>query len=605
MKPGIIAYLSNIRYYLLFNVGYVICWFFTFGTNIKEWLFFMDASVSELAGWYPRYYWAVYCVVLSLKVLFSLLVGVFIFSVWKKKGRANQYNIEKGYLNYITREGCVLLIFLVFYLLLYLGGKWLCPEWYGHEEQLWLARGLLCQMAFQAVVIFVANYGRIINYLKQFLLEPAWPYNIALLRILFFSYLIVVYIGKYYSAMPLVSLSDKVNLPYMGWLVQWLHVSPLAYIICVVLGMVACGFVVLGYKTRFFLLVNALCIFYVIATPNFLGRFAHQQIIIWVSWLFTLSRCYDVLSIDAVRSRWKVYKNSAYTFPVRLVWIQFGVIYLWSGFYKLWDGGFDWALGNSMVNQVQLEWMQHYDKVPSIRIDMFPLLLKLGGLLVIVFELAYIFFVLSPKLRWLSAVGGIFMHNVIGYFMYISFAGFLQAFYTFYIDFTFLLKKKNEQASVKYSFAKWPLYMSVGLVAVNFLFGMFNIHSYPFSAYPTYSALVSDSTKFMEFVPCVGNGSSVDVHSIGKKNGFQWEKFGWLEYHLIEDFENGKNVEQNIRNYWNIWQNHNPELREYNSVHVYLKKRPVAPEGRYAITAVSYMGFVGNRSECKDGSGEE
>jgi hypothetical protein len=280
--------------------------------------------------------------------------------------------------------------------------------------------------------------------------------------------------------------------------------------------------------------------------------------VIWISWFFTFSSCYAVFSLDAFLKKTPITKSANYTFPVRFVWIQFGILYFWAGFYKLWDSGFEWAFGSSMINQVQLEWVQGYDKVPGIRIDHYPIILYLGGLLAILFELTYILFILRPKWRWISVFGGLIMHNLIGYFMYISFLTLLQIFYVFYIDFNQFFSKIKEKITIEKGFSKLSFYSGITIISINVFFGMFHIDSYPFSSYPSYSAIISEKVKIIDF-RC--DKLHQTVHQIGKANQFRWEDYGWLEDNLIKDFESGKNVQKQLENYWEIWKKRNPQLK--------------------------------------------
>jgi hypothetical protein len=242
-----------------------------------------------------------------------------------------------------------------------------------------------------------------------------------------------------------------------------------------------------------------------------------------------------------------------------------------------------------MINQVQLEWVQAYDKVPGVRIDHYPIILYLGGLLAILFELTYILFILRPKWRWISVFGGLIMHNLIGYFMYISFLTLLQIFYVFYIDFNQFFVKFKDKVAIEKGFSKLSFYSGITIILINVFFGMFHIDSYPFSSYPSYSAIIPDKVKIIDF-RC--DKLHQKVHQIGKTNQFRWEDYGWLEDNLIKDFESGKNVQKRLENYWEIWKKRNPQLKVCDTIEVYLIERPVAPEGKNEIVSLKKMGII-------------
>ncbi len=605
LKSNIISFISKIRHYLIFNLGYLfflvfaVLYFYYRREFYDAFHFYFEAPYNYFKLWFPKFYFEAYLFTIILKISFFVTLIASVYYLFRKSKQSASwifYNIQSGYWRFIAYEFAIILPFFLLYLTLYFSLKYFVPT-AQNGLQILITRGFLLHISFQAVIILFGNFEKIRNYLKNYLLLPQLPHNIAVLRIVFFFYLAYIYDRKYFSALPTVSLTSKVSLPYIGWLIELIPVNTSIYTVFIFIGIICCAFIVIGYKTRWFLLVNAVCAFYIIATPNFFGKLWHEQLVIWICWFFALSRCYDALSLDAKLSKKPIVKSADYTFPVRFIWLQLGIIYFWAGFYKLWDCGFDWALSQSMINQVQLEWLQHYDKIPAIRIDNYPILLKISGLLVIGFELCYILFVLKPATRWIAAAGGLLMHNVIGYFMYISFSHLLQAFYVVYVDFTCLFSKGKQNAEVVFGYSKAAFGTGILVLSINFLCGMFSIDTYPFSSYPKYAAIIPDTIKIIHFEPYLPDSNTVDVHAVGKKNNFRWESYGWLEYGLIKDFETGQDVQKRLYDYWEIWQSHNPELKEYKNVKVSVRERPVSPEGINQNKITQFMGTIGDCNE--------
>jgi len=571
-----LMYLAGLLVYVTLSLHYI---------NLYDlFLFYFDASYSEFILWFPRYHTWIYAIVVGLKLTFlASIVCIFkvLFNHRSKIGRLLCFNIHKGYIQFISAEASILSIALVFYLALYAFTRLSLDEPIYGNVQILIARGFLFQLGFQISLVVFGHWLRVSNYMQKFFLSPQLPYNIAVLRILFFSYLAFLYYAKWNSVLEIVGLESRVALPGIGWLIEILPISPEIYVWAIKIGMFACAIVVFGFRTRFFLVLNAILCFYIFATPNFFGKLWHEQIIIWITWFFAVSRCYDVFSLDSFIRKTPIVKSPNYTFPVRLIWLQLGIIYFWAGFYKLWDSGFDWALGQSMVNQVQLEWLQHYDQAPSLRIDQWPILLHIGGMAAILFELSYILIVLRPQLRWIAAIAGLAMHNIIGYFMYISFSMMLQAFYVFYINFNPLFQRKAKAwvPPIVNTYSRFAFSLGLTIVGINFCFGMFSIDSYPFSSYPKYSALIPDSISVIQWDVYTNDGKVLNAHQIGKENEFRWEDFGWLEHNLIRDFEAGIKVDKRTEDYWKMWANQNPELMVYDSVVATIVLRPVSPDG--------------------------
>ncbi|MGE0636391.1 MAG: hypothetical protein AB7G44_02830 [Bacteroidia bacterium] len=596
----IISFIYSIRHFILLNIFcliFLILYFlaeFYFG-NLYDFVFFyFDASYRDFVLWFPQYHLLVFTIVLTIKAFFLVSLIISGYFLIKKSITSNawfMYNKGKGYTGFITFELIVVLLILFYYLVVYFFSVNFFSPVQHEKYQILIAKCFLFHISIQLVISLAGNHIKIKRYIKSYLFFPQLPYNIAILRVLFFLYLVFIYLGKYLSILPTVSLKTKKALPYLGWLIDIVPVNVTLYTGFVFTGIFCCLFIILGYKTKWFLLLNTVCCFYIMATPNFFGKLWHEQLVIWISWFFTFSKCYDVFSIDSILNNTPIVKSADYTFPVRFVWLQFGIIYFWAGFYKLWDCGFDWALSKSMVNQVQIEWLQNYDKIPGIRIDKYPLILYAGGLAAILFELGYILFVLKPAIRWVAAVGGIVMHNIIGYFMYISFFFLLQAFYVFYVDFNKFFKQKNCKTETILNYSKTAFYSGIFILSANFIFGMFSIDTYPFSAYPKYAALVPDKIKIIHFEAELSDANKIDVHNVGKKNNFRWESYGWLEHNLIRDFENGDDISSGLNDYWKIWVNHNPELKECITVNAYIIERSVEPEGKNNIKVIKKLDY--------------
>ena len=535
----------------------------------------LTAHDSTIMEWFPNRGGDLVSVIWGVRVvLIAAGLTILGYFVWYRARLSDQFrfNNKAKFSNALLQEIVLLSIFLVFYLILYFYFKSQANfEDFAHF-QIWLTRGWLLQLAFQVTLFVITRWESMKQWASRFFLQPSGPHGIAVLRILFAWWSIRVYEGKLLTMLPTVSLETKVGLPYVNWLVDLIPVSADLYTVFVGVGVVACWFIIFGFKTRLALIVNAICCFYIIAVPNFFGKLWHEQLIIWISWILALSNCYDVFSIDSLIRKRPFVNGPSYTFPIRLIWVQLGFIYFWAGFYKFWDCGFDWALGQTMINQVQLEWLQHYDKVPGLRLDLMPDLLKFGGFCVVLFELGYLLLILRNRTRWIAVFGGLAMHNMIGYLMYISFFHMLQVFYVFYLNFNRIIPFAYRPTQNETRYSKAALMAASAIVAINFLFGMFSIDSYPFSAYPKYAATIPENI-------------------IGKENNFRWESYGWLEYGILQDMKT-EDVSDRVRDYWNIWKAHNPQLEKCAKVDARVIVRPVSPEGKSEADTLGLISTV-------------
>lgn len=110
-----------------------------------------------------------------------------------------------------------------------------------------------------------------------------------------------------------------------------------------------------------------------------------------------------------------------------------GIIYFFPGFWKIWDAGFDWALGENIKYQLHAKWFELGGWTPQFRIDNHAFLYRIVGLGTIVFEISFIFLIFSKQLRNLAVVSGLMFHNLTNYFMRIPFWS-LQFMYVVFLE---------------------------------------------------------------------------------------------------------------------------------------------------------------------------
>jgi hypothetical protein len=115
---------------------------------------------------------------------------------------------------------------------------------------------------------------------------------------------------------------------------------------------------------------------------------------------------------------------------------------------------------------------------------------------------------------------------------------------------------------------------------------MFNINSYPFSAYPKYSALIPSKIEFIRF-----NAKSEGINTFeeARKTSFRWEDYGWLEYEIINNYHDGKSVQMDVIAYWNIWKSKIKSLGSCKVVVVERCERNVAPEGKNQVVVLDTL----------------
>ncbi len=470
------------------------------------------------------------------------------------------------------------------------------------SRQLLLSKFLLFCMALHLFVVLAANNAKAKEGFWAFVSEPVSPYVLAGLRIGICFFLLEQYIGEYMLNSYWASLPHeaRVSLPMAGWLIQNVPVSPAIYNAFCISGIVLAIMGMLGLFTNVALLINIAVSIYVIGVPLFFGKLFHVHIWVWFPAILAFSRCGQVLSLDYVIKKYlrrqsvSTEPSSIFGLPIKVMLLQFGIIYFFAGFMKLYQCGLAWALSESMVNQLRMEWVQHYNRVPGIRLDLYPVFAYVAGLGVILFELYFPFLLFSKVGRWVCFIGGLAMHKVINYFMYIGFED-LQRLYIVFPDWQKLInwvKKKTSGPTIEpvnnppFGVAwRLPGFKRVAIVGgiilcINFTFSVFGVHSWPFSSYPTYSAIVKPYTENIYFQAFDSTGNIRDVYTEGRAANFRMESYTPLEDEIIRSYKLGDKARARgkLDELWFVWASNVPALRNVDSLAVYIQKSPINPD---------------------------
>jgi len=487
----------------------------------------------------------------------------------------------------------LLLVFTVVYFILKQNND---PEFF--QSQLLLSRLFLAALAGQFLAVLFARRSRIGSFLSDYFTEPGSAYTLAFFRIILFGILaLVIYpyssANAYYAGFP---SEARVPLPFMGWYIESLPITPLLYKTIAIITAAACLFACLGLFTRVALTIAVVGCFYVIGVPFFFGKLFHRHMWLWIPIIFWFSPCADAWSLDSYIK--KKFRNNhlepapdaAYALPFRLIWLHFGIIYTFSGIIKLWDCGLEWALGDNALNQIYTEWLENnYKTIPSIRIDHYPALVKAGALGVIVFEISYLFLVFKPPTRLLCFFGGLALHNITDYLMNISFRH-LQILYIFWLN-PVKLFKKEKKITARISFGrlindnkfKYTFLAGMILWSLNSLCGLFKVHSWPFSAYPSYSVLAPSKPYYLK-IEIKKDNRIIDFDDLAESRNFHKEKFRYLEWSILNAVKYNHEpdaIKEQILKLWRIYQGNFPELNSYDVACFYFEQKSLVPEQRH------------------------
>lgn len=349
-------------------------------------------------------------------------------------------NIDPYYRKLGLHFGIVAAYSLVF-ILIYAFQPHLFPaenETAQHITRIWISRGILVSMFLHFVALFLFDRKWVLGTWRGYWTESDSAKNLALFRI-FFMFILTFHTAfhplEHFLQRAALPASARVSLPYMGWLIHHIPISPDLYHVAIVLGVICGLMATLGIFTRYSLLAYSLLALYIFGVPNFFGKLNHNHILVWFPFLLSLGPAGDQFSIDALYKRLRGIKpplipHRKYALPLRMIWMQLGIMYLFAGLWKMWAVGLDWCLTDNLVNLMRWEWVENYDSVPWVRIDKVPWLLKIGGLFVIYFEIFFIILILKPGTRILTFFTGLGFHQSNFYFLNIGFINLQRSYFS-------------------------------------------------------------------------------------------------------------------------------------------------------------------------------
>lgn len=297
--------------------------------------------------------------------------------------------------------------------------------------------------------VAVLHFERIKLTIRSFFNEVDSPVNLAFFRIIFFGFLVVTLNGKqqlWFSQFP-----KELQFAPMGmvWLLPHLPINFVVTSVFLALFKLFCFLTMIGWLSRFSAVMAVLTGFYVLGIPQFYGSVSHNHHLFWLLAVFAASRCADVLSIDAVIKNFEKAdrnENTAmpapsrmYALSLRFIWILIGLCYFFPGFWKLWNSGTSWILGNNLRDHMYLDWIGFDYWLPVLRIDQWPLVCRLSGAGVILFELGFLCFIIFPRWRYFAFCAGLLFHSMTTLLMNISFYA-LQICYASFLKWDVIFK---------------------------------------------------------------------------------------------------------------------------------------------------------------------
>ncbi len=263
---------------------------------------------------------------------------------------------------------------------------------------------------------------------------------------------------------------------------------------------VAASLVLVGLYSRIAGAVLLVSATYLFAIASMGGAVFHDMHILWFIAILLVSSAGDTWSLDAHFDGRAPFVRTP---PARSTGIAvfvartlLGLIYFFPGFHKLRESGLAWALSDNLRNQMHAKWLEH-GAIPWPRIDHAPLLLRCGGLLVLAFELSFLFVVhVGPRARLLLAVSGILFHLFTERFLFIPFSSlWLPYVVLFDLPKRFFrgVSKSNDAESKSRMGHVLSAIVGAALITGAAIQGARGkTQSFPFACYPTFQWILSD-----------------------------------------------------------------------------------------------------------------
>jgi hypothetical protein len=259
---------------------------------------------------------------------------------------------------------------------------------------------------------------RFLTHWRQFFFAREGPLNLAACRVLFYGIMLGCYGFLDFSQWGNVSEVFRPppwKIPLLLWLpalsaskiqvLQWLWVGALIFS-CV------------GLWTRWSTTLSFLLGFYLISLPVQFGDTSHTDLLpVLISGILMCSRCGAAWSMDAFFRRHRHSEEKApppsgeYTWPIRLVWVLFAMMYFAAGIAKLRWSGLDWVFRDSLSRHLlfapdvfpapwlQPEW--------SLAVGRQTWLCRLLAGTTLLLEIGYPLTLISWRLRWLFVPGAL------------------------------------------------------------------------------------------------------------------------------------------------------------------------------------------------------
>jgi predicted DCC family thiol-disulfide oxidoreductase YuxK len=295
-----------------------------------------------------------------------------------------------------------------------------------------VSEGVFAAVGLAALVLAWWFRTPVFNAIRRFFSEPGSAFDLAVFRLIFYATALALVDTpedqvEHYAALPRGLMFPPTG---SGWLAKHIPLSATlvqtSYWILVGASVLAA----VGLFTRIASVVFLLAATYYLTIPQLFGKVNHYHIVVWVAAVLAVSRTADVFSLDSVIQAKRhphpaaalvPTPSRAYARPIRLTWLFLGIGYLGPGLWKYRTAGIEWASASNMRAILYDKWYELGNYRPFIPVDKSGLLLTLGALMTLGFEITFIALLWNRYTRLLAAAMGLFFHTMTNLTMRIPF----------------------------------------------------------------------------------------------------------------------------------------------------------------------------------------
>jgi hypothetical protein len=316
---------------------------------------------------------------------------------------------------------------------------------------------------------------------QGFMSEPVRPQTLAVFRMVCFGTLL--YYPDYDVIISMSALPNGLLVPPPGW--QWVlaHFSPNTALLTWLIPtyQLAALAALVGFRTRWTALLTLIFGLWILGIPQFYGKINHYHHLLWFAGIAAFAPASQVWSVDSWYKK-VAFDPKQHRYYLALILLSMVVIYFFAGWWKVLGGGFMWIWGDAARLQMEAQLLRLSKDLP-LWWPTSPVFFKMSGLLTILFELSWGWWMLSRKSRPWALLAGMAFHITIYIVMDINF-WVLPVFYVIFLPFQRWFPEHAVESSGSWVLTKWHwtrLYM-----ALIVLFGFAHLDSWPLAVYPSF-----------------------------------------------------------------------------------------------------------------------